>query len=181
MKTFLPLVSFILSMMFISCKDISTEQVVSQTETVEQSNSLLGAWRVQEIYYKNTDTTYTIANAQVGNFLVTPERYSIMWVPTEAPRVAFKILSKPTDAEVISAFRSMVFNSGTYTLNDSIMTTTAEIAKVPGFEGGIQYYKYSIDSNDSLNFEMYDETYPDGSKPEWVGTWSTGFKMSRLK
>lgn len=172
--------SLVLCLVILSCKDSYQDESLQDVNVTETTNPLLGAWRVNEIYYTNKDTTYSIPKAQVGNLLVTPERYAIMWVPTEAQRKPFEILSKPTDEETINGFRSVVFNSGSYTLNDSIMTTTAEIAKVPGFEGGIQFYKYAIDK-DTLNFEMYDETYPDGSKPEWVGTWTTGFKMSKIQ
>ena len=48
------------------------------------------------------------------------------------------------------------------------MTTIADIAKVPGFEDGKQFYRMNFDNN-LLELVMYDETYPNGDKPEWYG------------
>jgi hypothetical protein len=50
------------------------------------------------------------------------------------------------------------------------------MAKVPGFEGGKQYYTYKIDQN-KLDIMMFDETYPDGKKPSWYGKMKVRFKM----
>mgnify|MGYP000312510904 FL=1 len=83
-------------------------------------------------------------------------------------------MSNPTEEEIKAGFSSIVFNSGTYTSTDSTMVTEAIIAKVPGFEGGKQYYRYILEGN-QLSFTMYDETYPDGSKPQWSGLWKTKF------
>ncbi len=117
--------------------------------------------------------------AQPGIFMVTDTRYSIIWTPTNAPRTPFEILSKPTDAEAIAGFKSVVFNAGTYEIADDKFTIQAEIAKVPGFEGGRQFFEFSIDG-DLLSLTMFDETYPDGTKPAWSGLWKTKFVMQRI-
>lgn len=111
--------------------------------------------------------------------MLTPERYSIIWTPSRQPRAPFKILSKPTENEIKSGFGSIVFNSGTYQMADSTITTQAILAKVPGFEGGQQFYDYSFE-NDFLILTMYDETYPDGNKPDWAGKWKTKFVLEKV-
>ena len=103
-----------------------------------------------------------------------------MWTPLDKPRTPFKNLSKPTDKESINGFQSVVFNGETYTFSDSTVTTTANIAKVPGFEGGIQFYNYKI-SKDTLYLTMFDETYPNGEKPKWLEKYITKFIMIKAK
>ena len=149
-----------------------------KTETKPEviKNALLGSWKMQEIHYIYKDTTYVGKPITYGTILFTPKRYSLLYNPWTTERKAFDTLSKPTDAEIKAAFQSIVFNSGSYVFTDSTVTTTADMAKVPGFEGGKQYYKYSIENN-NLDIMMFDETYPNGKKPEWFGKLKILFKM----
>jgi len=144
------------------------------------NNALLGSWEMKTVSWIAKDTTYTIEKAQPGIFIFSKDYYSIMWTPTQKQRVPFKNLSKPTKEEIISGFRSIVFNAGTYVFTDSTVTSTAYVAKVPGFEGGQQYYKYKIE-DEILTIEMFDETYPDGTKPKWVGKYNTEFILKKTK
>jgi len=144
-------------------------------------NSVKGAWKVNEIYWFTPDTTYTIKNAQPGIFMVSDATYSFIWTPINEKRTAFKKLSNPTKEEIISGFKSIVFNAGGYVKTDSIFQIKATIAKVPGFEGGIQTFTYEIKDNDRLKLKMIDETYPNGDKPSWYGKLETLFVMERIK
>lgn len=161
---------------FFSCNESKIKQKDQSSINV---NPLKGAWEITMIHWISTDTTYTIKKAEPGLFFFTDMKYAIMWTPTRKPRVPFKELSKPTDAEFIAGFKSVVFNAGNYIFTDSTATATAMIAKVPGFEGGKQYYKYDIQDK-TLNLTMYDETYPDGTKPSWSGKWKTKFVMKKV-
>ena len=95
-------------------------------------------------------------------FLFTSNSYSIQQTPTKEARIAFVNLSLPTEKEKIAGFASVVFNAGSYEYTDETVTTTAYIAKVHGFEGGKQFYNYSIDG-DVLTITMYDKTYPEAA------------------
>lgn len=153
----------------------------SNTTTKEVNtiiNPLLGSWRMKEIHYIYTDTTYVGSPITYGTILFTPKRYSLLYNPWTTERKAFENLSKPTDEEIKAAFNSIVFNSGSYVFTDSTVTATADMAKVPGFEGGKQFYTYSIESN-NLDIMMFDETYPNGDKPEWFGKLKILFKMKK--
>ncbi|MEQ8907293.1 ankyrin repeat domain-containing protein [Ekhidna sp.] len=130
-------------------------------------NPLIGSWSLKTINYIYADTTYKV-DAHQGSLLVGESRYSIMYNPSWKARVPFENLSKPTDDEILAGFRSIVFNSGPYEIVDDVMLAIPDIAKVPGFEGGKQYYRYKIEG-DGMSFRMYDETYPSGEKPEWFG------------
>ncbi|TMM53359.1 lipocalin-like domain-containing protein [Maribacter algarum] len=143
-------------------------------------NTLEGSWNLTEVRWVSVDTTFYLKKPQLGLFLITPERYSIIWSPTEEKRKPFYNLSNPTDEEIKSGFRSIVFNSGSYSQTDSILVTTANLAKVPGFAGGKQFYTYSLSEN-QLSLMMYDETYPNGEKPKWSGVWKTNFLFEKIE
>lgn len=142
-------------------------------------NPLSGAWSMQQVQWKSDQKTHSIEHAQPGIFIFTDDHYAIMWTPGKEPRTPFKVLSKPTDEEAIAGFKSVVFNGGSYAYTDSTVTTTAFIAKVPGFEGGRQFYRYALDG-ETLRLTMFDETYPDGTRPEWSGEFVTEFVLKKL-
>lgn len=145
-----------------------------------RKNNLLGSWNLTEVRWVSADTTYYLKKPKLGLLLITPKSYSIMWSPTQEERVPFKRLSNPTNDEIISGFRSIVFNSGRYSYTDSTLTTTSVLAKVPGFEGGKQLYNLSLAEN-RLSLLMFDETYPDGGKPNWAGVWKTNFLFEKIE
>lgn len=144
------------------------------------NNPLLGSWTMQKVTWISKDKSHPLESPHEGIFLFTPNSYSIQWTPTAKPRTHFVLLSKPTDKEKMAGFASVVFNAGSYQYTDNTVTATAYIAKVPGFEGGKQFYTYLI-NEDTLTITMYDETYPDGTKPEWSGKWKTEFVLGRVK
>ncbi len=166
---------FLTLLLALSC--MTTTQKDKPKESI--NNTLLGSWEMKRIEWVSADTVYPIEKAQPGVLLITPNRYSIIWTPTQETRKAFEVLSNPTDEEIIAGFRSVVFNAGSYVHTDSTFTTKAHIAKVPGFEGGMQLYDYKL-SADTLRLTMFDETYPNGSKPDWAGKWKTRFTMKRI-
>lgn len=129
---------------------------------------LRGAWEVQEIHWVGKEQTRSIVPAQPGQLLLTDTHYSLVWTTTPAPRVPFKLLAQPSDDEIKAGFQSIAFNAGTYESSGDTLTTTAAIARVPGFEGGRQFFRWQLEG-DRLTLTMFDETYPDGSKPAWFG------------
>lgn len=165
----------------ISILVISILLIISCTTKPSESlreNPFLGSWKMKKIHYIYTDTTYIGDPINYGTFIYTPKRYCILYNPWTDKRKAFDTLSKPTNKEIKSAFNSIVFNSGQYTYTDSTITSIADIAKVPGFEGGKQYYKYRI-NNDTLQITMFDETYPNGEKPKWFGKLNVKFYLTK--
>ena len=147
--------------------------------TTDSENPLKGAWKMKSIQWISPDTTFTIAEAQPGLLMMTDSIYSFMWTRTQAPRTPFKVLANPTDEEIKAGFQSVVYNAGTYKIEDNILKNTAFLARVPGFEGGEQIFKWTIDNN-ILTLVFYDETYPNGGKPDWLGTWQTKFVLEKF-
>ena len=176
-RTFSNLIFLLIIIALYSCNNYSNEE--DQQITIKKS-SIEGAWEMKSIHWITKDTTYSIEKAQPGMFIFTSDRYSIMWTPIEEPRTPFQNLSKPTDDELMAGFRSIVFNCGTYEYSDSTITTTAKIAKVPGFEGGKQFYRYKLVDNE-MELTMFDEIYPDGTRPEWYGKYQTKFVLIKTE
>lgn len=153
--------------------------LVGCSESKQKENPLLGSWAINEVQWISADTSVTRTPVQKGIFLVTPNRYSICWTALEKRRTPFNNLSTPTEEEILQGFQSVVFNTGSYSLSENTLMTEAHMAKVPGFEGGLQYYDYKI-IDDQMTLTLFDETYPDGKKPQWFGNWRTRFSLTRL-
>ncbi len=145
-----------------------------------ENNQLQGGWDVKSIRWISDEQTHELPEAQPGMFIFSDNHYALMWSPKQSPRVPFKELAKPTDEEILAGFKSIVFNSGSYVVTDKELTTTARVAKVPGFEGGELNFKYQF-KDDLLILTLYDETYPDGKKPDWSGKWQTEFTLTKAK
>jgi ankyrin repeat protein len=143
-----------------------------------KSNRILGSWLMKEIQYRYSDTTIIRKMTYPGRLLVTPDRYAIMYNPSGDMREAAASVGKLTDTEMLYAFKTLVFNSGSYAFTDSIFTATPDIAKVAGFEGGKQYYTYH-QFEDKLELNFFDETYPNGEKPIWYGKLKIFFILER--
>ncbi len=154
-----------------------SDGVVEQSEPAP--DPLIGVWEVTDIQWIYPDTTYRIEEPQPGFLHFSGHRYSFIWTPTRAPRVPFKVLSQPTPEEMQAGFRSIVLNAGTYEKTADEVRIRAEVAKVPGFEGGTQVFSYEL-NGDTLGFTMTDETYPDGTKPAWFGKMKTAFELVRI-
>lgn len=126
----------------------------------------LGSWAIDKINFIYPDTTYTLDTVYGGSFILSPERYSIVYNPWNQQRKPFENLSNPTEEEIIHGFRTFAFNTGQYFWKGDTLTCTPDFAKVPGFEGGEQVYVYK---KDAATLTMFDETYPGGEKPQWYG------------
>ncbi|AWX45596.1 hypothetical protein HME9304_02623 [Flagellimonas maritima] len=146
---------------------------------IETSNLLLGSWSIEEIQWISNDTTVQRKPEQKGLLLITPERYSLSWTPIEKHRKPFQSLSNPTDNEVLEGFKTIVFNMGSYNVSNSEFVTKSHLSKVLGFEGGMQYFKFEVTDN-KMVLILFDETYPNGEKPDWYGKWETKFSLARL-
>lgn len=152
------------------------ERVLDWIQRIQ--NPLLGSWVIKKIDYIYPDTTYVLKMNVPGRFVVTPKSYAIMYNPFGEERNSPVDMSTMTDQEKLYSFQTVVFNSGSYEVNDSTLTTTADIAKVAGFEGGIQYYKIAKEQEE-VSITMFDETYPSGKKPAWYGKVEVRFVLAK--
>ena len=176
------LLLFIVGHLLTACSEAVPRSAEQAEETITRGacGQVPGVYRVTEIRWIYADTTYRITEPQPGFLHLTEARYSFIWTPTLEPRVPFSVLSQPTPEEMQAGFRSLVLNAGTYSCTTDEITIKAEIAKVPGFEGGEQVFTYQL-TGDTLHYRMIDETYPDGSKPRWAGKMETAFRLVRIE
>jgi hypothetical protein len=172
MQKLIILISFAAIIFFGSCRRVSPK--------TGKNAEILGSWDLKETHFIMPDTTHKNVPSQKGLLLFTATHYSFMWITTKSPRKAFQILAKPTDEEAIAGFKGIAFNAGTYQYSDNILETKAEIAKVPGFEGGKQIYELKIVGK-QLIMTMKDEIYPNGTKPDWVGKMSVRLIWERAE
>ncbi|WP_420581600.1 hypothetical protein [Reichenbachiella sp.] len=155
-----------------------SKSIDSIEHTTNQNHNLKGTWIIEEIHYIYSDTTYEVPMNYKGRLMINSDSYSIMYNPYGSTRESPKSLSDMTDEEKLYSFKTIVFNSGVYKLTSTDFITTSEAAKVAGFEGGIQYYQIGKEGN-RMTLTMYDETYPDGGKPEWYGKLKVRFILSK--
>lgn len=165
-KIMLKLISFLLCLWF------------SALAVADESATVLGAWKLEKIKYHLEDREVEITPSGGGRWIFTETRYALMYVPMQEPRSPFAILAKPTDQEAIAGFKSVVFNSGSYEWQEDTLVTRADIAKVPGFEGGQQIYTFTHEGG-TMILRMIDEIYPDGTKPDWSGKVEVSFFLRK--
>lgn len=91
---------------------------------------LAGGWLVSSWAAPDGTTNDT---PQRGLFIfASTGQYSIMWVQGTEPRARYEGESM-TDAETLAAYRSIVANSGRFTVDGDIITYDAYIAKDPNY------------------------------------------------
>lgn len=142
------------------------------------SDPLEGSWTLKAVEFATAEDSTLIDPAQPGRFIFADGQYTLIWTYKRTPREPFADLSNWQNEEMVTAFQTIVFNSGKYEIDGDNVETTADLARVPGFEGGQQFYEFEIEG-DVLNLRMVDETYPDGRKPDWSGKQTTLFVLER--
>ena len=163
---------YLLIITFLFFNIINTQDAINTFDGKEKDlneKQLKGTWKVYKIKYHYPDTTYVADKVKYGRFIFNKNKYAVMYNPMMNTRTPFNNLSKGTDEEIKKAFQSIVFNSGTYSIENETLHAIPDIAKVPGFENGHQYYKIDRTSKHIISLTMFDETYPDEKKPEWYG------------
>ena len=143
-----------------------------------QKEQLLGAWKVHQIEYLLSDTTYTFNERDYGRFVFSKGHFALMYNPQMKARTPFQNLSAPTQQEIKYAFGTIAFNSGRYHLQNQRIITVPDLAKVPGFEGGEQQYAMELTGN-QMTLVLDDETYPNGKKPVWYGKMKVRFLLKK--
>ncbi len=151
--------------------------LIQHLDSLDQQH-LIGSWKVKEIRYHYKDTVFTRSAVDQGRFVFSDKNYSLIYNPTMKKRVAFDNLSEPSEDEIITAYRSLVCNTGHYVIEENVLITTANFAKVPGFEGGKQFYRLHF-KEQCLELEFFDETYPNGTKPNWYGSLTMRFILEK--
>ena len=135
---------------------------VAQVATTEQSSNaavgvgaqsrspLEGVWKVLEVSSRVPGADWTVATPPyLSVYIFTPKHYSYMFAPGVGPRRQFAgDPNRPSDAEKIAAYDSIVASSGTYILDGTTLIMTAILHKNPNeMTGEPLRYSVEIESN----------------------------------
>jgi hypothetical protein len=109
-----------------------------------------GVWKVTELASRTPGAQWEVrATPHLSQFIFTDKHYSYMYVPGADPRKLFAgDPNRPTDAEKVEAYNSVVAATGTYSLSGDSLTMTALVHKNPNEMAGKPLtYTVEIDVN----------------------------------
>jgi hypothetical protein len=149
----------------------------AQTPSV---NSLRGVWKVVQIKLELSGKEYVNAEPQPGMMIFTSEYYSMVWMPQDKKQPDNTTIWQPTDIEKIQQFNSIIVNSGSYTLSDSLLTTFPLVAKTPEFIEGKADYHWSV-RQDTLQLIVREIYSRDGVLDEGAQKYPTTLLLVRVE
>jgi hypothetical protein len=99
---------------------------------------LRGVWKLTELASRAPGAEWQVrATPRLSQFIFTDKHYSYMYVPGAGPRKVFAgDPNKPTDAEKVEAYKSLIAATGTYSLSGQTLTMSALITKNPNEMAG---------------------------------------------
>ncbi len=96
------------------------------------SPGIAGVWKVTELLSRAPGENWTNVSPHLSLYIFSKTHYSYMFTPGGAPRPRFAgDPNKPTEAEMVTAYKTFVAATGTYVLAGPTLTLTATIAKNP--------------------------------------------------
>jgi hypothetical protein len=122
----------------------------AQARHTPAAGGILGVWKVTELASRNPGAEWEIrATPYLSQYVFTEKHYSYMYVPGQTPRKTFAgDPNKPTDAEKIEAYDSLVAATGAYSLSGQTLTLSALVHKNPNEMDGVRLtYTVELDGN----------------------------------
>ncbi len=138
-------------------------------ETGAPANPLAGAWSVTAIELADGSV---IDPAQPGLFIFAEGYYSTIYTNRAEPRPLSATPFDATDEEALDQFRSIIVNTGTYTVSGSMITFRPLVARAPEFIGGESTAEFEL-AGDVLTLRYKTIVAADGGSPTDVGGWIT--------
>ena len=139
-----------------------------------------GVWKVVTIQTVLPQGKFTNTNPQPGLFIFTGDYYSMVWMPRTVKLPDNKQIWQPTDQEKVDQFNSIIVNSGSYNISDSILTTIPLVAKTPEFIGGKANYRWSF-NKDTLSIAVFNIYSYNNIPDEGAINYPTTLKLLRLE
>jgi hypothetical protein len=109
-----------------------------------------GVWKVTELASRAPGAEWEVrATPYLSQYIFTGKHYSYMYVPGVGPRKTIAgDPNRPTDAEKVEAYNSLVAASGTYELSKRTLRLVALVAKNPNeMDGRPLIYTADLDGN----------------------------------
>jgi len=96
------------------------------------SPGIVGVWKVTELLSRAPGENWTNVSPQLSLYIFTKKHYSYMYTQGEGPRPLFAgDPNKPTDAEMVTAYKTLIAATGTYVLSGQTLTFNATLARNP--------------------------------------------------
>jgi hypothetical protein len=109
-----------------------------------------GVWKVTEVASRAPGAEWEVRSTpHLSQFIFTDSHYSYMYVPGAGPRKRFSgDPNRPTDAEKVEAYNSLVAATGTYSLSGHALTMNALVHKNPNeMAGTLLTYTVTVDGS----------------------------------
>lgn len=97
------------------------------------ATDLRGVWKMTELAWSTSDGGWEVrVPPYLSQHIFTERHYSYMYIPGAGPRKLFAgDPNRPTDAEKVEAYNSLVAASGTYSVSGQTLTLSPLIHKNP--------------------------------------------------
>lgn len=120
------------------------------TKKVPARADIRGVWKLTGLASRAPGAEWEVRTTPyLSQYIFTEKHYSYMYVPGAGPRKLFAgDPNKPTDAEKVEAYNSLVAATGTYSLTGQTLTLNALVHKNPNEMAGKPLtYAVEVDGN----------------------------------
>jgi hypothetical protein len=172
------LVMVFVAALLLVCAALCVAPVDSRAESADVADALEGAWLMDEITVISARGEASYPDPQPGLFIFSGGHYSMVWSLAAEPVPDSEEVWHPTDEEKASCFSTLIVNSGTYSVSDTLLTTVPLAAKTPEFVGGFATYRYRV-VGDTLWMESTNIVSRDGVVDPGVGKFRLPLRLVR--
>lgn len=132
------------------------------TELSNRGSPLDGAWQLVAAETITPDGRRLPGQFQESFLLFAGDYYSMNWARGEiaAPHSAEPL--RPTDAEKVDRYNSVIVNAGRLEVSEGVLTIRPDFALVPEYVGGLGEFDYTL-TDDTLEFEWRTIESADGA------------------
>lgn len=142
--------------------------VLAQRDRATPAPSIAGVWQVTELLSKVPGADWTNVSPQESLYIFTKNHYSYLYTLGKGPRPHFAgDPNKPTDAEVVTAYRTFVASTGTYILSGPKLTFNSTITKNPNETGKPLTYTVQL-LGDELRMTITNPPFAPGTERQTV-------------
>ncbi len=134
----------------------------SPSVDLESLNTPLeGVWKLTAAEVHAPNGQIFPSNPQESLLLFAGNYYSMNWATGELPAPFSAEQLRPTDAEKLARFSTLIVNAGHFELSEDELTIHPDFAMLPEYVGGLGVFNYELDG-DALYLEWHTIESVDG-------------------
>lgn len=153
------------------------EEPAATASSAPAPTPLEGAWQVVDMRQEYPNGRADSLHPRESFFLFAGTDYSLAWAYGDGPSPLYAERWKPTEAERLARFGSMLVNAGTFEVDGDRMVVHPRFALAPELVGGEVRFRFSF-AGDTLRLS-WDETYSVDGVPYPSGGASTVLRLVR--